>query len=60
MLSEIQATGDNDAETANAYESRPFLTVGATNVGVARVVVAGSPVIGSATVLIEYVEAPLA
>jgi len=57
---EIQATGDNDAETANAYESRPFLTVGATNVGVARVVVAGSPVIGSATVLIEYVEAPLA
>jgi len=57
---EIQATGDNDAETTNVYESRPFSTVAAANVGVARVVVAGSPVIGSATVIVEYVEAPLA
>ena len=56
---EVQATSDNDAQTSDAYESRPFAKVLTANAGVVEVVVAGSPVIGSATVIIEYVEAPL-
>ena len=57
---EIQAVGDNDSQVANVYESKPLAKVLTANAGVIQVVIAGSPVVGSATVIIEYVESPLA
>ena len=57
---EIMATSDNDAETVASYKSEDYSTVAAANVGTIKVVVAGSPIAGSADVIVEFVESFLA
>ena len=56
----VQATTENRPGKINNYLNTPFADVGASNAGVIRVTLGGSPTVGACDVVVEYQDAFLA
>jgi len=56
----VQATTENKPSKINLYANTPFSDVSASNAGVVRVTLGGSPTVGAAEVVVEYHDSFLA
>jgi hypothetical protein len=56
----VQATTENRPNKVNLYANTPFADVSASNAGVVRVTLGGTPTVGAAEVVVEYADSFLA